>query len=114
MSEKNKIVLEVSLDDQKIPSDIFLKADQDSSIPAQACKAFLLSVFDKESKETLKIDLWTKEMQVIEMDRFFYYTLASMSDTYFRTTGNSELANELRNFVQHFGQKTGIIDSPES
>jgi gliding motility-associated protein GldC len=111
MATKNEIKLEVQLDEEKIPKDIFWNASQDPNAPAQACKAFLLSVFDKETKETLKIDLWTKDMQVIEMDRFFYYSLAALADTYFRATGNAELAGEFRAFTQHFGKTTGILEN---
>ena len=32
----------------------------------------LLSLFDKDDLDTLKIDLWTKDMQVMEMDRFWH------------------------------------------
>ena len=69
----------------------------------------LLSFFDEESKDTLKIDLWTTEMQVIEMDRFFFQTLRGLADTYFKATQNAELATSMRQFVHYFGEKTGIL-----
>jgi len=69
----------------------------------------LLSIFDRESMETLKIDLWTKDMQVIEMDRFFFQTLRAMADTYYKATQNAQLANEMQRFVQYFGEKTEIL-----
>jgi hypothetical protein len=57
----------------------------------------------------MKIDLWTTEMQVIEMDRFFFQTLRAMADTYFKATQNAELATAMQQFVQYFGEKTQII-----
>jgi gliding motility-associated protein GldC len=75
----------------------------------QECKAMLLSLFDKESKDTLKIDLWTTEMQVVEMDRFMYQTLRSLSDTYFKATQNKNLAVDMQRFVQYFGEETEIL-----
>ena len=69
----------------------------------------LLSIFDKEPLDTLKIDLWTKEMTVAEMDRFFFQTLKAMGDTYFRATKNKELAEQLQQFVQYFGEQTEIL-----
>ena len=59
--------------------------------------------------DTIKIDLWTKEMQVVEMDRFFFQTLKGLSDTYFKATNNAELASAMRQFVQYFGEQTEII-----
>ena len=76
---------------------------------AQDSKALLLSFFDRQSKDTLKIDLWTVDMQVAEMDRFFFQTLRSLADTYFRATQNKELAADMQRFVQYFGEKTEII-----
>ena len=72
-------------------------------------KAFLLSMFDADTKDTLKIDLWTKDFQVMEMDRFFYQTFRAMCDTYQKATQNNELANAMRDFTNYFGEKTGII-----
>ena len=75
----------------------------------QSVKAMLLSVFDMDRKETLKIDLWTKDMQVQEMDRFVFQTLRGMTDTYAKATNNAALANQMAKFVEYFGQQTGII-----
>ncbi len=107
---KSKIELEIELDDAKLPISIRWKSDANPQGPNYTeCKAFSLALFDKEYKDTFKIDLWTKEMQVVEMDRFIFQTLRSLGDTYFRSTNNSDLANEMQRFVDYFGQKTGII-----
>jgi gliding motility-associated protein GldC len=47
----------------------------------------MLSVWDSKSKESMRIDLWTKEMPVDEMKIFFHQTLVAMSDTFHRATG---------------------------
>ncbi len=105
------INISVGLDQQNVPIKMNWKADDNAQAKANEAKAFLLSIFDKETKDTLKIDLWTKEMQVVEMDRFFYQTLRAMADTYFKATQNRELAVDMQKFVQYFGEKTEIIDS---
>ena len=79
----------------------------------KTCKAMLLSFFDEDTRDTLKIDLWTKEMQVVEMDRFFYQNLRAMADTYFRATKNQELANHMQQFANYFGEKTEVIPKPD-
>lgn len=107
MKEK-EIRVKVRLDDQNVPEDISWSADDQKEVVKG--KAFLLSVFDKESLDTLKIDLWTKEMQIHEMDRFVFQTLRGITDTYFKATKNSELANEMQRFVHYFGEKTGLIE----
>jgi gliding motility-associated protein GldC len=39
----------------------------------------MLSIWDSKAQETLRIDLWTKEMPVDEMKIFFHQTLVAMS-----------------------------------
>ena len=73
----------------------------------------LLSLFDRKTLETQKIDLWTHDMQVMEMDRFFYQTLRGLADTYFRATQNKDLAIEMQKFVHYFGEKTEVLPKPE-
>lgn len=108
--KSSKIEIEIGLNEQSVPVRIDWKAeDNPSGNDLQECKAMLLSMFDADKKETLKIDLWTTEMQVNEMDRFFYQTLRGMADTYFRATQNKELAGDMQRFVQYFGEKTEII-----
>lgn len=106
---KNRIVIEVELDEKKIPENIKWNAGEPNKNSSINSKAFFLTLFDKENKDTLEIDLWTKEMQVIEMDRFVFQTLNSLSEMYFRATKNDELANEMKSFARYFGEKTSII-----
>ena len=97
-------------DAENIPTKILWQAeDNPETRTPQECKAFMLSLFDKGSKDTLKIDLWTQEMQVMEMDRFIYHSLRAIADTYFKATQNKDLANEMQQFAQHFGEKTEIL-----
>ncbi|MDX1478988.1 MAG: gliding motility protein GldC, partial [Saprospiraceae bacterium] len=74
----------------------------------------LVSFFDKASKDTLKIDLWTKEMQVAEMDRFIYHSIKAMADTYYKSTGNRQLASAMQQFATYFGEEAEIIPRQES
>lgn len=110
----SEIRIAIRLDETKMPIDMQL--DGTDFPEAQPVKAMLLSVFDQDRRETLKIDLWTKDMQVIEMDRFMYQTLRGLADTYRTATNNTALANAMRQFVDYFGQESEIIprdDSPE-
>ena len=57
----------------------------------------------------MRIDLWTKEMMVEEMQLFFYETLASMADTYERATHDKELSGDMRKFARTFGERTKVV-----
>lgn len=106
---KNRIVLEVELDDEKMPEKISWDAGNPEDAEFKQSKAFFLALFDKTNRDTLELDLWTKDMQVIEMDRFVFQTLNSLSEMYYRATKNTELANEMKSFARYFGEKTNIV-----
>jgi gliding motility-associated protein GldC len=114
MAIETKIQIKVSLDTEHVPEKITWETNDPKNGGEQEVKAILVSLFDKESKDTLKLDLWTKELQVIEMDRFMYHCLNSLADTYFKATNNQELSNDMKNFALYFGQKTEIIPAEES
>ena len=101
---KSKITLDIELDKNKVPEKMYWTA-LDGGIDKSASKAFLLSVWDEESKDTLRIDLWTKDMKVDEMKRFFHQTLLSMSDSLEKATNEDKMAGDLRDFCEHFADK---------
>jgi gliding motility-associated protein GldC len=114
MSKKSKINIEVALNDQNFPESIEWSAtDNPHSEDKMKAKGMMLSFFDVDTKDTFKIDLWTTEMQVVEMDRFIFQTLKSIADTYHKSTGNTELANDMQRFVRYFGECTEIIPKEE-
>lgn len=110
ITKRSKINIEVGLDEKNMPRKIhWQSSDNPNGTSVQECKAMLLSLFDKDHMDTLKIDLWTKDMQIMEMDRFFYQTLRAMADTYFKATQNKELAGQMQQFAQYFAEQTEII-----
>lgn len=115
MADSSHISIDVELDKDKVPSKIIWSASDQADMEKMEAKAFILALFEKEHKDTMRIDLWTKEMQVVEMDRFFYHTIKSMADTYMRATNNAKLAGALQQFATYFGQETEVIpkDSAE-
>lgn len=108
--KESQIKIDITLDDQKIPDKIkWTSTDNPDQSRDKESKAFLLSFFDKETKDTLRMDLWTKEMQVAEMDRFVYFTLRGIAETYNRATNNTDLANHIAKFSEFFGEESGIL-----
>ncbi len=108
--KNNKIIIETILDEKKYPEEIKWTAeDSNKENKYKSSKAFFLSLFDKETRDTVELDLWTKDMQIIEMDRFVFQTLNAIANMYHRATKNTELANEMQSFVKYFGEKTEIL-----
>ncbi|HFA48394.1 MAG TPA: gliding motility protein GldC [Bacteroidetes bacterium] len=114
IAKTSQLRINIGLDDKNVPVKMDWEADDSPNAGKPApCKAMLLSLFDKESLDTIKIDLWTNDMQVNEMDRFFFQTLRSLADTYYKATQNRELAVDMQKFVHYFGEQTGIIKNGE-
>ncbi len=110
IKKTSEIKIKVGLNEEKMPVQMtWSSSDDPQGTRPHECKAMLLALFDKDTKDTLKIDLWTKEMQVSEMDRFFFQTLKGLADTYYRATQNKELATVMQQFAGYFGEQTEII-----
>lgn len=102
---KSSIVIDVELDEGRIPSSIQWKATESTVERPQEAKAFMLSLWDGAEKTALRIDLWTQKMMVDEMADFYYQTLMTMADTFDRATKNAELVADMKNFAKLFYTK---------
>jgi gliding motility-associated protein GldC len=107
-THKSEIKFEIGLDDNKVPESIEWSAE-DGGMKHAAAKAMLLSVWDKKSGDTLKIDLWTKEMMADEMKKFVHQSFMALADTLERSANETEAANEMREFGKHLGEKMGLL-----
>ena len=100
----SKIILSVELDDNKVPEKLNWTAE-DGGISNEEAKAMMLSVWDSKAKETLRIDLWTKDMPVDEMKQFFHQTLVEMSNTFQRATQDEKMTATMKDFCDYFAEK---------
>lgn len=105
MTSEIKFVVE--LDENRVPENISWSA-QDGGVDLEEAKAIMVSVWDAKAKETLRIDLWTKDMPVGEMKQFFHQTLVAMSDTFQRATNDEKMADTMKDFCQYFAEKLEI------
>ena len=102
--KKTKITIDVNLDENNIPEQMQWSAE-DGGIKDQDTKAMLLSFWDSEQQEALKMDLWVKDMPVDQMKLFFYQTLMSLSDTFYRATQDEKMTATMRDFCDYFAEK---------
>ena len=103
-----EIKLIVELDDNNVPERIMWESTDSTNKEALPVNSFMLSLWDHHYKNTLRIDLWTKDMPVDEMKRFFYETLQTMGDTFLRATGEKNIVEDLRDYCAHFADKMEI------
>lgn len=106
--KKSEITFTVQLDENNIPEAIDWVAS-DSGESKHHCKAMMLSMWDKNEENTLRIDLWTKEMKVEEMKLFFHQTLVSMINTLEKATGNDNTIEDMRQYTKLLAKKLELI-----
>ncbi len=92
------------MDENRVPEELTWSA-QDGGVENEAAKAMLLSVWDSANQESLKIDLWTKDMPVDEMKVFFHQTLVSLSDTFYKATQDEKMTATMKYFCDYFAEK---------
>ena len=102
------IKITVELDNDHIPTNIRWLADDMTLKHAADCRAMLLSLWDSRNKDTLKLDLWTKDMTVDEMKIFFHQTLITMADTLENAISDDRISEDMRDFCAHFAEKMEI------
>jgi len=96
------IRITVHLDENRVPERIDWEAE-DGGVKSSS-KAILLSVWDEQEANTLRVDLWTKEMSVEEMKAFFHQNLMTLADTFERATGEGKMASQMRDFGTYFAE----------
>lgn len=101
---KSTIELQVELDENRVPEKLSWTA-HDGGINNEDAKAMMLSVWDSKAQETLRIDLWTKDMPVDEMKLFFHQTLVEMSNTFHRATQDEKMTATMKDFCDYFAEK---------
>ena len=104
----SNIHFKVGLDENRIPEEISWTAE-DGGITDQDSKAIMLSVWDHKKKDTLRMDLWTKDMPVDEMKQFFHQTLVSMANSFERATDDQKMSATMRDFCEYFAEKLELV-----
>jgi gliding motility-associated protein GldC len=104
---RSEIKFVVELDENRVPEKLSWTA-RDGGVDNEESKAVMLSVWDSKAQESMRIDLWTKDMPVDEMKVFFHQTLVSMSETFERATGDKKMSETMKDFCDYFAEKLEI------
>jgi gliding motility-associated protein GldC len=103
----SEINFKVTLDENNLPLSINWEAGGMNE--SGMSKSVFIALWDAAAQNTLKIDLWTKDMMVDEMKIFFHQTLLSMADTLKRSTGEEAIAEDMKDFCAHFADKMNLL-----
>lgn len=106
-TKKTQINIEVDLNENHVPQGIKWNAE-DASSGDQEAKAMMLSFWDKNQGNAMRMDLWTQDMLVDEMKMFYHQTLLTMADSFERATGETLMSQDLRDFCDYFAERLQI------
>lgn len=108
--KKSEIKLEVELDKDNIPERIVWDADDKDQPGPSETKSVSLSMWDHTTKNTLRIDLWSKDMPVDDMKRFYIDCIGGLAQSVLNATGDEYMSDELNalcdRLVQHLKEET--------
>ncbi len=105
--QPSTIHINVSTDENKVPEHIEWSAS-DADIQNRRAKAMILAMWDEAEKNTLRMDLWDKDMDVEEMKFFVHQTILTLADSFERATGEDRMAATMRDFCEYFAEKMEI------
>ena len=92
--KKSTINFTVELDQNNFPNKILWEATEKPDPGLSETKSISIALWDDKQKNTLRIDLWTKEMPVMEMKRFFIDCLGGLGQSILTSTGDEYMAKE--------------------
>ena len=98
--KKSKINFTVELDNNNIPDKIYWDATDKPDAELSETKSISIALWDHNQKNTLRIDLWAKDMPVEEMKKFYIDCLGGLAQSMLTSTGDEVMANETRALCQ--------------
>ncbi len=107
MAESN-INIVVTTDENKVPSRIVWTAE-DGNVDNREAKAMALSMWDDKDGIAMRMDLWTKEMSVEEMQHFVCQTMMTLADTFEKATSDKPHAQAIRGFTEELAHRLGVL-----
>lgn len=109
MKRKTQITLTVTLDENNTPEDMKWSAP-DGGVKEQSMEAFFLSTWDKDAQESARIDLWSKEMPVDQMQVFVHQTLIGIHASYLKATDDTQMGEAMQQFCDFFASERNLKD----
>ncbi len=102
---KSDIHFTVELDDQNVPDKIYWDATDNPNEGLSDTRAIAIGLWDHYHRSTLKIDLWTKEMEVGDMKRFMIEIMTGLADTARSATGDLQMATDIESLCRQLSKR---------
>jgi gliding motility-associated protein GldC len=93
--KKSTIQFTIELDANNIPEKILWDATDKPDPNSTDTKSISLALWDHHQRNTLRIDLWTKDMPVDDMKKFYVDCIGGLAQSALTATGDEHLASEM-------------------
>ncbi len=100
--KESEINFKVTLDENNVPEQITWDATEKPEGGANTTKSLSISLWDHLQKNTMRMDLWTKDMPVDEMKRFYIDCIGGLAQSILTATGDEFMSNELNQICEKF------------
>jgi gliding motility-associated protein GldC len=98
--KKSTINFTIELDQNNVPERILWDATDKPDPGLSESKSISLALWDHGQKNTLRIDLWTKDMPVEDMKRFHIDCLGGLAQSILTATGDEFMAGEINTLCE--------------
>ncbi len=102
--KKSEIHFDIRLDENNVPEEIIWHAT-DKPGEEDHTNAISIAIWDDSEKNTMRLDLWTKEMPVHEMKKFYIDALGGMSQSLLNATGDEEMSASINTLCDQLGKE---------
>lgn len=96
----SEINFNIQLDNENVPERITWNATDKDGNELTETKAISIALWDDVTKNTLRIDLWTKDMPVDEMKRFYIDCLGGLAQSALSATGDEYMSREMNSLCE--------------
>jgi gliding motility-associated protein GldC len=106
--KQTEIKFKVTLDNNNLPVNIEWSAPDAGQ--QSDCKSMMVALWDAKENNTLRIDLWTKDMSVDEMKKFYIQNILTLTDSYLKATADEPTSALVKDFFAEVGKKIGVFE----
>jgi len=103
--KNSEINFTIDLDNQSVPEKIHWSATDNPNEGINDTRAIAIAVWDHYHRGTLKIDLWTKDMEVFDMKRFYIEIMSGIADTLLTATNDKVMADAIEGVCETLSRK---------
>lgn len=98
--KSSELNFKIVLDDKNVPEKIVWDATDKPADANSETKAIAVALWDDIQQNTMRMDLWTKDMNIDDMKRFCVNAIGGIADTLQSATNDGKMAEKIHQLCQ--------------